>query len=76
MKAPLRCTRCTWHLIPLKTWRRLSLFRQGYVFYIQAEWPTSELKGVQNPYENGTPASEKFCRGEYCAMLDAQDGEE
>jgi hypothetical protein len=61
-------------LIPLKTWRRLAPFRQGYVFYMQVEWPTSELKGVQNVYAKNTPAWEEFCRGAYCAMLEAQDG--
>lgn len=74
--APLHCARCDWRLISRDEWRKLSPYRQGYVLYMQAEWPTSELTGEQNPHARSTPAWEEFCRGEYCAMLDAQDGEE
>lgn len=74
--APLRCTRCAWYLLSRDEWRKLSPFRQGYVFYMQAEWPTSELRGEQNPHTESTPAWEEFGRGEWSAMLDAQDGEE
>jgi len=74
--APLRCLRCDWCLLSRDAWRKLSPFRQGYVLYMQAEWPTSELRGEQNPYARDTLAWEEFGRGEWSAMLDAQDGEE
>jgi hypothetical protein len=74
--APLRCARCDRRLILRAEWQKLAPFRQGYVFYMQAEWPTSELRGEQNPHARNTSAWEEFCRGEYCAMLDVQDGEE
>ena len=76
VRAPLRCTRCDWRLILRDEWRKLSPYRQGYVLYMQAEWPTSELRGEQNPHSRGTSAWEEFGRGEWNAMLDAQDGEE
>jgi hypothetical protein len=44
VRAPLRCMRCDWCLLSRDAWRKLSPFRQGYVFYMQAEWPTSELR--------------------------------
>jgi hypothetical protein len=74
--APLRCLHCNWHLISREEWRKLSPFRQGYVLYMQAEWPTSELRGEQNPHARDTSAWEEFGRGEWRAMLDAQDSEE
>lgn len=74
--APLRCTRCSWCLLSRDAWQKLSPFRQGYVLYMQAEWPTSELRGERNPYARDTSAWEEFGRGEWSAMLDAQDGEE
>jgi len=75
-RAPLHCTRCDWRLLSRDEWRKLSPFCQGYVFYMQAEWPTSELRGEQNPHARDTSAWEEFGRGEQSAMLDVQDGEE
>lgn len=74
--AALRCTRCDWCLISRDEWRKLSPFHQGYVFYLQAEWPTSELRDLQNPHTPDTSAWEEFRRGESSAMRDVQDGEE
>ena len=74
--APFRCKHCGWHLVTLKAWRKLEPFRQGYVFYAQASWQTSELKGEKNPYAEGTAQWTAFREGEHRAMLDAQDGEE
>lgn len=74
--APLHCTRCTWHLLSRDEWRKLSPFRQGYVFYMQAEWPTSPLRGEQNPHVPDTSPWEEFGRGEWRATLEAQDSDE
>lgn len=72
----LRCTRCAWRLIGRDAWRALDPFRQGYVLYMQAAWPTSELGGEQNSHPTGPPAWEAFRRGEANAARDVQDGEE
>ena len=72
----LRCTRCDWRLISHAAWRKLSPFHQGYVFYMQAAWPTSELSNASNPHAENTRAWEEFRRGEYSAMLNVQDSEE
>ena len=74
--APLRCKHCGWHLVTLKVWRKLSPFRQGYTFYMQSSWPTSELSKAKNPYEEGTRQWEEFCNGEQRATRSAQDSEE
>jgi hypothetical protein len=74
--APLRCKHCGWHLVSLDAWRDLPPFRQGYAFYMQSSWPTSELANVKNPHEEGTVAWTAFRDGEQRAAIDAQDGEE
>jgi len=74
--APLKCKHCSWHLITLDAWRKLSPFDKGYVLYMQGSWPSSELAGAKNPYPHGTPDHQDFCRGEQRAVLSAQDGEE
>jgi hypothetical protein len=74
--APLKCKHCGWHLITLETWRKLKPFRQGYAFYMQAAWPTSEIAGEKNPYAEGSDEWGAFRQGEQHAMSDVQDGEE
>ena len=76
ISVPLRCKHCGWHLVSLDAWRKLPPFGQGYTFYMEGDWPTSELAGEKNPYEEGTPAWTEFRHGEQRATLDAQDGEE
>jgi len=75
---PLRCMRsnCNWRLITLAEWQKMSPFDQGYVWYLQAEWPTSELAGTKNPHAKDTDAWKAFCEGEQRGVLEAQDGEE
>ena len=73
---PLRCMGCTWHLISLSAWLGRDPFEQGYLLYMQSDWPTSELRGKKNPYPRDTPAWTEFCRGEQRATQSAQDGEE
>jgi hypothetical protein len=74
--APLRCKHCGWHLVTRKAWHELPPFGQGYAFYMQSAWPTSELKDEKNPYAEGTAEWSAFRQGEQRGMLDAQDGEE
>lgn len=74
--APLRCKHCSWHLVSIAEWKTLLPFDQGYLLYMQGEWPTSELGQEKNPYAEGTAQWEKFCEGERRAMMNAQDSEE
>lgn len=73
---PLKCKHCGWHLVSRKEWQKLAPFRQGYIFYMQSSWQTSELKGEKNPYAEGSPQWTEFREGEQRAMLSTQDGEE
>ena len=74
--APLKCKHCGWHLITLEAWQKLKPFGQGYAFYMQAAWPTSEIAGEKNPYAEGTDDWGAFRQGEQHALSDVQDGEE
>lgn len=74
--APFRCTRCDWRLISRDEWRELAPRAQGYVFYLQSSWRTSELAGEKNPHAEGTPAWRAFRDGEQRAVLSVLDGEE
>lgn len=74
--ASLRCKHCHWRLVTLDVWKKLPPFRQGYVLYMQASWPTSELKDAQNPHTEGSAAWTAFQQGEQRAVIDVQDGEE
>jgi DNA-directed RNA polymerase subunit RPC12/RpoP len=72
----LRCTHCAWRLISLAEWKQLSPFEQGFAHYMQASWPTSELKGAKNPYATHSLKWSAFQLGAERAMLGVQDGEE
>lgn len=74
--APFKCKHCSWHLVSLAEWKKMSPFEQGALLYAQSSWPTSELARVKNPYTEGSPKWKKFKEGEQRAMLNAQDGEE
>jgi hypothetical protein len=74
--SPYRCKHCDWHLVTIAEWRKLSAFQQGYVHYMQASWPTSELAAAGNHYGAGTAPWHDFREGARRAVLDAQDGEE
>lgn len=48
---------------------------KGYMTYMFAEWPGSEIpKGC--PYKVGTKEYEQWCEGQNAAVLHAQDSEE
>lgn len=63
-------------LVTLKEWQGMKPRAQGFVFYMQADWPGSELKGAANPYAEGTGEYAEFCTGEQMGVLEAQDSEE
>jgi len=57
-------------------WDKMSPKSQGYVAYLQAELPGSELKGLVNPYFVHSKQYKDFCEGERMAVMEVQDGEE
>lgn len=63
-------------LITKVEWDRMSPKSKGYILYLQAELPGSELKGLANPYFNHTKQYADFCEGENLAVNEVQDGEE
>ena len=63
-------------LMTFKEWEKLSPKSQGYVYYMQAECPGSELKGVSNPYNPDTTDFEDFQEGENIAYISVLDMEE
>jgi len=63
-------------LYTLEEWQTIPPVARGYVLYMQAELPGSELKGQTNPYAAGTANHELFRTGERRAVLEVQDGEE
>jgi hypothetical protein len=62
--------------MPLKAWKACTPFEQGFAVYMQAAWPTSELRGQKNPYPKDSDAWSEFRRGEQRGEQVAQDGEE
>lgn len=76
---PLLCCMaksCGWYLLSRMAWQRMSPFEQGFILYMQSNWPTSELHGLQNPHAPGTLEWAEFRRGEQRATQVAQDSEE
>lgn len=63
-------------LVSLAEWEKLGPRSKGYVLYMQAEHPSSELKGKGNPYDKGTAQHTQFQAGEQAAVLDAQDSDD
>lgn len=63
-------------LVTKGQWDNLSPKSQGYIMYMQAELPGSELKGVTNPYFTHTKQHRDFYEGEQQAVIDVMDGEE
>jgi hypothetical protein len=64
-------------LVTLAEFKVMTPRRQGYVSYMQAEWPGSELKKHQrNPYKLGSQEHVEFGDGQTLGVLEAQDSEE
>jgi hypothetical protein len=58
-------------------YKKLTPREQGYVSYMQAEWPGSELKTHQrNPYRRHTDDWAEFEAGQLVGMMEAQDSED
>lgn len=73
MKPPVEPTK----LITKVEYFKLAPCDQGYVCYMQAEQPGSELKPHQyNPYASGSLNHIAWNQGQFNAMLEAQDSEE
>ena len=63
-------------LVTLAEYQKLTPRVQGWVAYMEAEWPGSELKGNDsNPYPPGRNHDE-WDEGQFRATLAAQDSEE
>jgi hypothetical protein len=61
----------------LAEYRALKPFEQGYVAYMEAEWPGSELKGHDtNPHLHGTSEWKDWQAGQALGVQHAQDSEE
>jgi hypothetical protein len=60
----------------LAEWNEMTPRSQGYVLYMESEWPGSELKGIKNPYAKGSMEDIMFRDGETRGVLAAQDSEE
>lgn len=64
-------------LVTLEAFKKLRPRAQGYVSYMEAELPGSELKKHQaNPYQKDTKDYEEFAAGQQLGVLIAQDSEE
>jgi hypothetical protein len=63
-------------LITKADWLELKPWEQGYVLYMQAAHPGSELKDLDNPYPHNSEEWVKFEEGQQCALNDVVDGEE
>lgn len=63
-------------LVTLEKYKTLTPFEQGFVHYMEAALPGSELKELQNPYEVLSDNFTDWNRGNFKAMIDVQDGEE
>jgi hypothetical protein len=63
-------------LFTLAEWQKLSPRAQGYVLYMESEWPGSELKGHTCPYAIGSADHAEFSEGERRAVQAAMDSEE
>ena len=54
---------------------QLTPAEQGYACYMQAAQPGSEIPDV-NPYPVGSEAHTRFEKGQFLAMVFAQDGDD
>jgi hypothetical protein len=74
---PVQTCNCGHKHVTLAIFQKLSAYEKGYIIYLQAEHPGSELKDHQaNPYSKSTKEWEWFNDGQNAAMLVAQDSEE
>lgn len=55
---------------------QMSPVTQGFWQYMDGDWPGSELKGLTNPYPEGTADHQEWERGQALGVQAAQDSEE
>ena len=60
-------------LITREEYNKLSPEQQGYVHYMQAAQPGSQLKGLKNPYAAGTSHHTAWKQGQAEAVQQVQD---
>jgi len=63
-------------LTTVREYEAMTPEQQGYVFYMEAEWPGSPLKKIGCPHDRRTKEGKAWQRGANRACLDAQDSEE
>lgn len=61
--------------VSLEDFKLLTPYEQGYAVYMEAAWDESPLEDVC-PYEESDPRRKEFARGQFAAMLVAQDSED
>jgi hypothetical protein len=64
------------NLLTKAEYDKLTPFQQGYVIYMQAEWPGSELKGLDCHYPAGSKEDIQWHDGQLRATLSVMDSEE
>lgn len=70
---PMKCN-CGKKHVTLEEYKNLAPYEQGYIAYIQAYHPGSELKGNdENPYPKETGAHQQWKHGNVDAMMFVQD---
>lgn len=63
-------------LTTLAEYKKLPPTAQGFIVYMEADRPGSELKGQTCPYAEGTLERQAWEQGQARAVQYAQDGEE
>lgn len=54
-------------------WDTFTPFNQGFILYMEEEWPGSELKGLVNPYPKDSDKYRQFCDGQMRAYISVLD---
>lgn len=62
-------------LVTAVEYGKMPPMQQGYVHYMQAAWPGSELAELINPYPVSTPQHEEWLNGQQRAILEVMDME-
>jgi hypothetical protein len=63
-------------LLTKKEYDKLTPRQQGYIHYVQEAQTGSELRGLSNPYPEGTKKYQDWDEGQMAAVLDVQDEED
>lgn len=63
-------------LVTLAEYWQLPAVSQGYIVYMQADIPGSELRDLKNPYQPGSSKYMCWSRGQQQAALEAQESDD